>query len=92
MVPNLKKLVQFIFAIPAFNSFCESVFSHMKYACNNNRNRMTHDLLGAELKIKMNTDHTCTQFYGYLLSKPDLLKQIRSSDKYSHVAKVPRIA
>jgi len=25
------------------------------------------------------------------LTKPDLLKKIRSSDKYSHVAKIPRI-
>ncbi|CAF4922882.1 unnamed protein product [Rotaria sp. Silwood1] len=90
-VPNLKKLVQFVFAIPASNAFCESVFSHMKYLWNDNRRRMKHDLVGAELKIKMNSHHTCTQFYDYLLNKPDLLKQIRSSDKYSHIAKVPRL-
>ncbi|CAF3185040.1 unnamed protein product [Rotaria sp. Silwood2] len=91
-VPNLKKLVQFVFSIPASNAFCETIFSHMKYLWNDNRNRMNHDLVGAELKIKMNTHFTCTQFYDYLLNEPDLLKQIRSSDKYSHVAKVPRIA
>ncbi|CAF3468027.1 unnamed protein product [Rotaria sp. Silwood2] len=90
-VPNLQKLVQCAFSIPASNAFCESVFSHMKYLWDNNRNQMKHDLVGAEFRIKMNTHYTCTQFYGYLLKKPDLLKQIRSSDKYSHVAKVPRI-
>ncbi len=52
---------------------------------------MKHDLVEVELKIKINTHYTCTQFYDYLLNKPDLFKQIRSSDKYSHIAKVPRI-
>jgi len=67
------------------------LFSHMKYLWNNNRSRMRHDLVGAELKIRMNTHLTCKEFYKYLLTKPDLLKKIRSSDKYSHVAKIPRI-
>ena len=67
------------------------LFSHMKYLWNNNRSRMRHDLVGAELKIRMNTHLTCKEFYKCLLTKPDLLKKIRSSDKYSHVAKIPRI-
>ena len=91
-VTNLQKLIEFVYAIPGSNAYCESVFSHMNYLWNNNRNRMKHDLVGADLKIKMNTHFTCTEFYDYLLTKPDLLKQIRSSDKYSHIAKVPRIA
>ncbi len=90
-VPSLRKLIEFVFAIPASNAFCESVFSHMKFTWNNNRNKMKHDLVGAELKIKMNTHLTCTEFYNYLLTKPDILKKIRSSDKYSHIAKRPRI-
>ncbi|CAF3468658.1 unnamed protein product [Rotaria socialis] len=65
-VPNLKKLVQFVFSIPASNAFCETIFSHMKYLWNDNRNRMSHDLVGAELKIKMNIHFTCAQFYDYL--------------------------
>jgi hypothetical protein len=91
-VPNLRKLIEFVFAIPASNAYCESIFSCMKYLWNNNRNRMTFELVGAELKIQMNTNLTCKAFYEYLLTKPDLLKKIRSSDKYSHVAKIRRIA
>ena len=90
--PNLRKLVEFVFAIPASNAYCESIFSHMNYLWNDNRNRMTHDLVAAELKIKMNTHLTCTEFHDHLLTKPHLLQQIRSSDKYSHIAKAPRIA
>jgi hypothetical protein len=62
-VPNFRKLVEFVFAIPASNSSCESVFSHMNFLWSNNRNKMKHDLVGAELKIKMNTHLTCTQFF-----------------------------
>jgi hypothetical protein len=66
-VPEFKKLVQFVFSIPAFNAFCESVFSHMKYLWNNNRNRMKHDLVGAELKIKVNAQYNCIECYDHLL-------------------------
>ena len=89
-VPDLKKLIQYVFAIPASNAYCETVFSHMKYLWNNNRNRMKQELVGAELKIKMNTNYNCTQFYDYLLNKPDILQEIRSPSKYSHIAKIPR--
>ena len=53
---------------------------------------MTHELVRAELKIKMNRHYTYTKFYDYLLNEPELLKQIRSSNKYSHVAKVSRLS
>ncbi|CAF1158693.1 unnamed protein product [Adineta ricciae] len=90
-VPDLRKLIEFAFAIPAANSFCESVFSQMQFLWNNNRNKMNQNLAGAELKIKLNTHLTCTKFDDYLLTKPDILKKSRSSDGYSHIAKVPRI-
>jgi hypothetical protein len=51
---------------------------------------MKHDLVGAELKIKVNARYSCSEFYDYLLNNQDLLKQIRSSEKYSHIAKMPR--
>ncbi|CAF1057651.1 unnamed protein product [Rotaria sp. Silwood1] len=89
-VPNLRKLIEFAFSIPASNAFCESIFSHMKFLWNNHRNNMKNELIGAELKIKMNNHYGYTQFYNYLYNNPDLLKQIRSSEKYSHIAKVPR--
>ena len=89
-MPDLKKLIQHVFAIPASNAYRKTVFSHMKYLWNNNRNRMKQELVGAELKIKMNTNYNCTQFYDYLLNKPDILQEIRSSNKYSHIAKIPR--
>ena len=52
---------------------------------------MKQELVGAELKIKMNSNYNCTQFYDYLLNKSDILQEILSSNKYSHIAKIPRI-
>ena len=62
----------------------------MKYLWNNNRSSMWHDLVSAELKIKLNTQYSCSKFYDHLLTNQDLLKQIRSSEKYTHIAKIPR--
>ncbi|CAF4775148.1 unnamed protein product, partial [Rotaria sp. Silwood2] len=91
---NLKKNLdirfQFVFSIPASNAFCEIIFIHMKYLWNNNRNRMMHDLVSAELKIQVNIEYNCSEFYDHLLNNQDLLKQIRSSQKSTHVAKIPR--
>jgi hypothetical protein len=64
----------------------------MKFLWDTNRNKMKHELVGAELKIKMNNHYNRTAFYDHLSNNPDLLKQIRSSEKYSHIAKVPRKA
>ncbi|CAF2067254.1 unnamed protein product [Rotaria magnacalcarata] len=89
-VPDFKKLVQYVFSIPASNDFREIIFSHMKYLWNNNRSSMKHDLISAELKIKVNTQYNGSEFYDHLLINQDLLKQIRSSDKYTHTAKIPR--
>ncbi|CAF3953971.1 unnamed protein product, partial [Rotaria sp. Silwood1] len=46
-VANFKKLVHFVFSISASNAFRESVFSHMKFLCNNNRNCKKYALVGA---------------------------------------------
>jgi len=51
---------------------------------------MKHDLVRAELKIKINAQYNCSEFYDYLLNNQDLLEKIRSSEKYTHIAKVPQ--
>ena len=63
----------------------------MKYLWNNNRSSIRHDLVSAELKIKLNTQYGCSEFDDHLLTNQDLLKQIRSLEKYIHVTKIPRI-
>lgn len=77
------------FSIPASNAFCETILSPMKYLWNNNRNNIKHEIVSVELKIKAHTQYNCSDFYNHLLTHEDLLKQIRSSEKYTHIAKIP---
>lgn len=75
------------------------IFSYIKFEqhnCSKTREKekkMHHSLsvvANAELKVKVNSQLNCTEFYDYLSNNPNLLKQIWSSDKYTHVAKIPR--
>ena len=60
----------------------------MKFLWSNYRNKMKPELIGSELKVKVNTQVNCTELYDYHLNDQDLLKQIRSSDKYIYFAKI----
>jgi hypothetical protein len=43
---------------------------------------MSTQLIAAELKIRLNSSLSCTDTYDFLLSKPELLKLIRSNEEY----------
>ncbi|CAF3420764.1 unnamed protein product [Rotaria socialis] len=79
---NFKKIICYIFSIPCSNSFVESIFSNMKHCWNDYRNRMNTELISSELKIRINSNYSCNQFYRRVLSEPQLLKQSRQNAKY----------
>ncbi len=54
----------------------------MKHLWPDYRNQMDIKLVSAELKIRMNGNYSCEQFYKHILTQTDLLKQIRKSTKY----------
>jgi hypothetical protein len=39
------------------------------------RNRMSTELVAAELKIRLNSSLSCTEAYDFFLSKPELLRE-----------------
>lgn len=80
--PNMKKIISYIFSIPCSNSYVETIFSHMKHLWSDYRNRMDIELVSAELKIRMNGNYSCEQFYKHVLAETQLLKQIRKNGKY----------
>ena len=81
--PNFKKLLCFLFSLPCSNAYVETVFSQMKHLVNDKRNRMTTELVSAELKIRLNATLQCADMYKYILSNQDILKAIRSDEKYT---------
>jgi hypothetical protein len=80
--PNLYKMICYVFSIPCSNSYVESIFSHMKHVWSDYRNRMDVKLVSAELKIRMNGNYSCEQFYKHILTDKHLLQQIRRNEKY----------
>ena len=63
--PNLHRFISFLFSIPCSNAYVESVFSIMKHLYGDQRNRMSTDLIAAELKIRLNASFPCTQIYDF---------------------------
>lgn len=82
--PNMKKLICFIYSIPASNAYVEGVFSELKHLLNDHRNRMTVESIAAELKIRRNGSLSCDE----LLSRKGLLKAIVSNEKFTFKKRV----
>ncbi|CAF3633183.1 unnamed protein product, partial [Rotaria sordida] len=77
--PNMKKLISFLYSIPASNAYVEGIFSEMKHLLNDFRNQMTSDSVAAELQIRRNGFLSCTDMHKYLLSQKELLEAISSN-------------
>ena len=82
-VPNMKKLISFLYSIPASNAYVESVLSEMKHLFHDSDNQMSVDSIAAELKIRRNTSLSCTDMYKHLLSQKDLLAAISSNQRWA---------
>lgn len=81
---QLLNICQFIFAIPGSNSSVERVFSLIKAQWTNERNHLQMESVKGILIVKYNfKNYSCVEFYNYLLSNREVLKQISNSDKYS---------
>jgi hypothetical protein len=55
----------------------------MKHLINDRRSSMTTELVLAELKIRLNSTLSCNELYKYLLGNEDLLRAIKSDEKYT---------
>ncbi len=54
----------------------------MKHLINDKGSSMTTELVSAELKIRLTSTLSCTELYEYLLGNEDLLRAIKSDEKY----------
>ncbi len=62
--------------------YAEYIFSQLKHLANDKSNCMRTELISAELKIRLNSSLSCTEMYKHLLGNQDLLKEIKSGEKY----------
>ena len=80
--PNILKLVEFALAIPVSNAYVERIFSLMKNLWTDERNRLSTDMIKAELCVKLNYSHSCKEFYTCIIDQKTLIKAARSNSKY----------
>ena len=76
------KLVELALAIPVSNAYVETIFSLMKNLWTDARNRLSTDMVKAELSVKLNYSLSCKEFYTYIIDQKTLLKAARSNSKY----------
>ncbi|PNF26470.1 hypothetical protein B7P43_G15218 [Cryptotermes secundus] len=83
-VPNISKVVGFLFSIPGSNAFVEQIFSFMKSKWSDTRNRCSTDLIKAELQVTVNYESkSCSEFCNFSKGDVQLLKSANSSVKYN---------
>jgi hypothetical protein len=80
--PILLKIVSKVFAIPISNAFVERLFSIMKKACKDDRNRMRTSIIKAEICTKINYNMSCSEFYDFVKNNKPLLEAVKSDKKY----------
>uniref|UniRef100_A0A0B7AKA0 Uncharacterized protein n=1 Tax=Arion vulgaris TaxID=1028688 RepID=A0A0B7AKA0_9EUPU len=74
-------VAQFFFTVPAHNAWVDRLFSLIHVHSTNERNRLSVDSVKSILLVKLH--FTYRQLYGDLMQKKDILKKIRSSEKYT---------
>ena len=67
---------------PVSNAHVERVFSAMSGLWTDDRNRMSTELVKAEICLKMNLSVNCQELYKMSLENKRLLESARSSNKY----------
>ena len=81
-VPNLFQLVSYVMSIPGSNALPERIFSLMNAKWRSDRNRMTVNLVKAELQVFANYEATCKTFYAQVIADQKLLDAAAGNAKY----------
>lgn len=79
----LATILEFILCFPGTSAPVERIFSHAKKIWKNESSGLHVSTLGSMLQVKCNMDWKCIDFFKFLKTRPDLLRQISSQDKYT---------
>jgi len=80
---NLILMRQYLYAIPGHNANVERIFSLIMAQWTKERNRLQVETVESIIQCKFNFKMTCSKFHMYAMGKPELLKQVKKSEKYN---------
>lgn len=79
---EIAKIIEYIFCLPGTTASVERVFASVNKSWTSEKTRLDLDTLKAIISVKCNLTYTCIEFYHFLKSKPELLRQIAKKEKY----------
>jgi hypothetical protein len=86
-LPNLLKITETVMVIPIGNDFVERVFSHLSDIWTDKRNRLSLNMVKAEVCISNNYDMNCIDFISFAKNNQNLINSVKSSQKYNYSKK-----
>ncbi|CAK1594251.1 unnamed protein product [Parnassius mnemosyne] len=84
---NLLKMCQYIFAIPGHNAHVERVFSLISAQWTKERSSLSVSTIESIIQCVYNYKMSCTEFYNYVKGEKELLKKVKSTEKYEWAKK-----
>lgn len=79
---EISKVVEYILCLPGTTATVERLFSNVNDIWTEDKTRLYIETLKAVLCVKNNINYKCVDFHKFLLSQPELLRQISGKDKY----------
>lgn len=80
---EMSTIVEYILALPGTTASVERIFSAVNKTWTSDKTKLSVDTLAAIMAVKCNLKYTCINFYSYLLTQTNLLRQIGAKEKYS---------
>lgn len=77
------KLMEYILCLPGTTASVERVFSSVNNVWTPEKTQLSIETLKSILMVKTNFDYSCLEFYEYIKTKPELLREIASKEKYT---------
>ena len=83
------RIAPFFFAVASHNANVERIFSLMQSQWTKERNKLSVDTMKGILTVQYNFRETsCVDFFNFLKSNKELLKNVRSTEKYASAHQV----
>jgi hypothetical protein len=79
---TIEKLVEFGFVLTGTSAEAERVYSTSNNIWRDERNNLSLESLNSTISVQYNSNLTCSEFFNIIKDNKELLKQVKSSEKY----------